>query len=180
MPLTKKGEEIKAAMTKEYGEKKGEQVLYASKNKGTISGIDEMIASVDIADNMLSFGGGNPVSTPTGPGDKPFTAAARVSNTVIDHGEYAQMASRFLGRQVPVAAKDGIAGEVSSAIAHAGDDEPDKLIAEGEDEHIGFKKLEHEIAAKGNVSDPAAVAASIGRKKYGEAEMAKKSAAGRK
>jgi hypothetical protein len=41
MPLTAKGEKIKEAMTKEYGEKKGEQVLYASKNKGTISGIDE-------------------------------------------------------------------------------------------------------------------------------------------
>lgn len=48
------------------------------------------------------------------------------------------------------------------------------------DAHIGFKKLEHEIAAKGNVSNPAAVAASIGRKKYGEKEMAHKSAEGRK
>lgn len=43
-----------------------------------------------------------------------------------------------------------------------------------------FKKLEHSIAAKGNVSDPGAVAASIGRKKYGEKKMAKMSAAGRK
>ncbi len=40
MPLTKKGEEIKSALTKEYGEKKGEQVLYAGKNKGTFVGID--------------------------------------------------------------------------------------------------------------------------------------------
>jgi hypothetical protein len=40
MPLTKKGKKIKAAMTKTYGEKKGEQVLYASKNAGKISGID--------------------------------------------------------------------------------------------------------------------------------------------
>lgn len=40
MPLTKKGEEIKEAMTKEYGAKKGEKVFYASKNKGTISGVD--------------------------------------------------------------------------------------------------------------------------------------------
>ena len=49
-----------------------------------------------------------------------------------------------------------------------------------EDEHVGFEKLEHEIAAKGGAENPAAVAAAIGRKKYGEAEMAKKSAAGRK
>lgn len=41
-PLTPKGNEIKSAMTKEYGEKKGEKVFYASKNKGTISGVDEM------------------------------------------------------------------------------------------------------------------------------------------
>ena len=40
MPLTAKGEEIKSALTKEYGEKKGEQVLYAGKNKGTFTGID--------------------------------------------------------------------------------------------------------------------------------------------
>ena len=42
MPLTSKGEEIKSALTKEYGEKKGEQVLYAGKNKGTFTGIDGM------------------------------------------------------------------------------------------------------------------------------------------
>ena len=41
MPLTEKGEEIKRNMQKEYGTKKGEQVLYASRNAGTISGIDE-------------------------------------------------------------------------------------------------------------------------------------------
>ena len=36
MPLTKKGSEIKSAMTREYGEKKGKQVFYASINKGKI------------------------------------------------------------------------------------------------------------------------------------------------
>jgi hypothetical protein len=40
MPLTAKGEEIRGAMEKEYGEKKGEEVFYASRNKGTISGVD--------------------------------------------------------------------------------------------------------------------------------------------
>ena len=38
MPLTKKGRKIKRAMTKEYGKKKGEQVFYASQNKGVITG----------------------------------------------------------------------------------------------------------------------------------------------
>lgn len=39
MPLTAKGKKVKAAMSKEYGKKKGEQVFYASENKGTIKGI---------------------------------------------------------------------------------------------------------------------------------------------
>lgn len=39
MPLTPKGEKIKAAMEKEYGKKKGEQVFYASENKGKIKGV---------------------------------------------------------------------------------------------------------------------------------------------
>jgi hypothetical protein len=39
MPLTAKGKKIKAAMVKEYGDKKGEQVFYASANKGTIAGV---------------------------------------------------------------------------------------------------------------------------------------------
>lgn len=41
MPLTKKGSKIKAAMKKEYGAKKGEQVFYASANKGTIKGVEK-------------------------------------------------------------------------------------------------------------------------------------------
>lgn len=40
MPLTKKGEKIKRAMTAEYGPKKAERVFYASRNKGTITGVD--------------------------------------------------------------------------------------------------------------------------------------------
>lgn len=40
MPKTKKGKKIMAAMTKQYGKKKGERVFYASRNKGTITGVD--------------------------------------------------------------------------------------------------------------------------------------------
>lgn len=40
MPLTPKGKKIEHAMEHEYGEKKGKQVFYASKNKGTISGVE--------------------------------------------------------------------------------------------------------------------------------------------
>ena len=40
MPLTKKGAKIMAAMTKEYGKKKGQSVFYASRNAGKIKGVD--------------------------------------------------------------------------------------------------------------------------------------------
>lgn len=39
-PLTDKGQKILAAMKEQYGEEKGEQVFYASRNKGTIEGVD--------------------------------------------------------------------------------------------------------------------------------------------
>ena len=41
MPLSSKGKKIMRAMKKEYGSEKGEQVFYASKNKGRISGVDK-------------------------------------------------------------------------------------------------------------------------------------------
>ena len=41
MPLTKKGSKIMSAMKKEYGKKKGEQVFYASKNKGIINKVEK-------------------------------------------------------------------------------------------------------------------------------------------
>jgi len=40
MPLTEKGEKIKGNMEQTYGKEKGEEVFYASKNKGTITGVD--------------------------------------------------------------------------------------------------------------------------------------------
>lgn len=46
--------------------------------------------------------------------------------------------------------------------------------------YIGFKKLKSKLAKKPGVTDPGALAASIGRKKYGAKKMAQKAAAGRK
>lgn len=45
--------------------------------------------------------------------------------------------------------------------------------------YLGFDKLKAKIAAKGGVSDPGAVAASIGRKKYGKAAFQKAAASGK-
>jgi hypothetical protein len=41
MPLTEKGEKIASAMKSKYGEKKGKEVFYASKNAGKITGVDD-------------------------------------------------------------------------------------------------------------------------------------------
>jgi hypothetical protein len=42
MPFTSKGKKILANMKKTYSsDKKAEEVFYASKNKGTISGVDK-------------------------------------------------------------------------------------------------------------------------------------------
>lgn len=41
MPLTKKGKKIMHAMEEEYGKDKGEGIFYASKNKGTIKGVED-------------------------------------------------------------------------------------------------------------------------------------------
>ncbi len=46
-------------------------------------------------------------------------------------------------------------------------------------QHIGFDKLSNRLDREG-VRNPDAVAAAIGRKKYGAAGMAKKAAAGRR
>ena len=44
MPLTEKGKKIKKAMEKQYGKKKGEEVFYASENKGSIKGVAKKTA----------------------------------------------------------------------------------------------------------------------------------------
>jgi hypothetical protein len=49
MPLTPKGTKIKNAMQEQYGKEKGESVFYASKNKGTISGVDSSIPGSGIS-----------------------------------------------------------------------------------------------------------------------------------
>lgn len=47
------------------------------------------------------------------------------------------------------------------------------------DEHLGFKKLEHKLAHRKGVTNPKALAAWIGEKKYGKKGMEKRSKAGK-
>jgi|694.fasta_scaffold00037_85 hypothetical protein len=59
-----------------------------------------------------------------------------------------------------------------------------KVYEEAEEEldekYLGFKKLKASIAAKGDVRDPGAVAAAIGRKKYGKEKFQAAAAKGKK
>lgn len=41
MPLTKKGKDIMQSMKRTYGGKKGEQVFYATRNAGKITGVEK-------------------------------------------------------------------------------------------------------------------------------------------
>jgi hypothetical protein len=59
MPLTAKGQKILENMEQEYGQKKGEEVFYASRNKGNISGVDsasELDANRDDAATAYKVG----------------------------------------------------------------------------------------------------------------------------
>ena len=40
MPLNEKGKKIMKSMRKQYGKKRAETIFYASKNKGTIKGVE--------------------------------------------------------------------------------------------------------------------------------------------
>ena len=42
MPMTKKGKKIMRSMKEQYGPDRGEEVFYASANKGTIKGVEKM------------------------------------------------------------------------------------------------------------------------------------------
>ena len=46
MPLTDKGQKILASMKQQYGDKKGESVFYASKNKGVTTGVHKVLKKV--------------------------------------------------------------------------------------------------------------------------------------
>jgi hypothetical protein len=90
MPLTEKGAEIKKAMEQQYGEKKGEQVFYASKNKGTITGVDQ---SSNILGGPKNFGmpsddQSTMPPTPTSTGGSPSTMTSPPRQFDAEPAEY--------------------------------------------------------------------------------------------
>jgi hypothetical protein len=72
MPETAKGTKIREAMQEEYGTAKGKEVFYASKNAGTISGVDQspppVIPTVTGTDpSGMSSGINRPMTQAPGP-----------------------------------------------------------------------------------------------------------------
>lgn len=59
-PLTPKGKKILASMQQQYGKKKGEQVFYASANKGVVKGVHNPLSGTNkavLAGGVLMGGG---------------------------------------------------------------------------------------------------------------------------
>jgi len=101
MPLTKKGSEIKAAMKKQYGEKKGEKVFYASANKGTIEGVEK--------GKKLAKGGAVRKTS------KPKKSKAKSKSRVNEAGNYTKPALRKrLFEKIKAGSKGGKPGQWSA------------------------------------------------------------------
>lgn len=64
MPLTEKGSKILSNMQEQYGEERGKSVFYASKNKGTISGVDNMPGTFPPSSTSSIASAGGNMGTP--------------------------------------------------------------------------------------------------------------------
>ena len=101
MPLTSKGSKIKSAMTKKYGEKKGEQVFYASANKGTVK---------DVEKKQEYKKGGSVRKT-----SKPAKSKAKSKSRVNEAGNYTKPALRKrLFEKIKAGSKGGAPGQWSA------------------------------------------------------------------
>ena len=116
-----------------------------------------------------------PESVPMGRDAESFKTGDRVKITA---GSYKGNSGTVIGREGTYRTKVKLAGvEDGGVVAIFNDDM--KLTSSVTDTHEGYAKLEHSLAHRKGVTDPHALAAWIGREKYGAKGMAKKSAAGR-
>ena len=101
MPLTTKGSKIKSAMTKKYGEKKGEQVFYASANKGTVKDVEK----------KQEYKKGGAVRKAS----KPAKSKAKSKSRVNEAGNYTKPALRKrLFKKILAGSKGGKPGQWSA------------------------------------------------------------------
>lgn len=151
--------------------------------KGTISSLAELNAANQRYNNQLE---GETTFENTGDAEvnpsrqsKWRRAKMNYENTVNwpkGHSE-----AREMYRQAMVAYESGETSVADRFLEKA--DKLSKEFTESQktaDEHEGFAKLERSLAHEKGVNNPAAVAAAIGREKYGAKGMAEKAAAGRK
>ena len=208
MPLTSKGRKILKNMTAEYGEKRGKSVFYASKNAGKITSVDSS-GQEESGVGAESWVGGRKNSTGYSINDDdPMGTTIRSSGSMPSaYGATPPTMDAFVARisrnkatdRIRASLKDWKAAITGDCDCHRrsskdarnftlgrlrdavrkGMKSYDAIKAALNDEHLGFAKLKGELAHRKGVSNPGALAAYIGRKKYGAAGMAKKSAAGR-
>jgi hypothetical protein len=101
MPLTTKGKKIKSAMTAKYGEKKGEQVFYASANKGTVKDVEK----------KQEYKKGGAVRKTS----KPAKSKAKSKSRVNEAGNYTKPALRKrLFKKILAGSKGGKPGQWSA------------------------------------------------------------------
>ena len=202
MPLTSKGRKILRKLSSEYGStKKGKSVLYAMKNKGTVTGIDKrrfldavkrqgsldsVMKEMDPVEEAWIAGTGKPLV--------PRLLGSCFRDAAREGGKPHEIVKRAIDKRMMFLGtkddemdmiEDSEVQGLSSEFKGVGPNENKyplglKGAFSNQDEHEGFEKLDHELAHKPGVEHAAALAAWIGRKKYGAAGMAKKSAAGRK
>ena len=98
MPLTKKGQKIKSAMTKTYGSKRGEQVFYASANAGKITGVEKKAKGGSVGKTR-----------------KPSKSKAKSKSRVNEAGNYTKPSLRKrLFEKIKAGSKGGKAGQWSA------------------------------------------------------------------
>lgn len=153
MPLTAKGRKIKRAMEAEYGKKKGEAVFYASENKGSVSGVKQH-------------------------NSPPRRAKMKQKPT---RKQRVKKAAKGLKRAFPSDKQTGRATGLK--LPKAKRQEARKAYQRAKKKPVGegsrFKAVEKSAKASG-ARNPAAVAAAVGRKKYGKKRMQRMAAAGRR
>ena len=116
-----------------------------------------------------------PEPVPMGRDAESFKTGDRVKITA---GSYKGNSGTVIGREGTYRTKVKLTGvEAGGVVAIFNDDM--KLTSSVTDTHEGYAKLERSLAHRKGVTDPHALAAYIGREKYGAKGMAKKSAAGR-
>jgi hypothetical protein len=113
MPLTSKGKKIQSAMKKQYGEKKGEQVFYGSKNKGRITGVEKTKKSQK---RSATAKVGKPKVSKTASQERAFKAGGSATKSRVNEaGNYTKPAMRKrLFESIKAGGKGGKPGQWSA------------------------------------------------------------------